>query len=105
MAAFGPPPGQPAPPSKDSRNSVQTMGSTSGIHNQVGLILQAESERVGLTDARLNASAFGRIVAARLRAEGYEGKTLRALERQIIEAATHRLVFLVGIEADRVGFE
>jgi hypothetical protein len=29
MAAFGPPPGQPAPPSKDGRNFVQTMGSTS----------------------------------------------------------------------------
>jgi hypothetical protein len=29
MAAFGPPPGQPAPPSKDRQNFVQPMGSTS----------------------------------------------------------------------------
>src|SRR5581483_4933351 len=29
MAAFGPPPSQPAPPSKDARFFVQTMGSTS----------------------------------------------------------------------------
>src|SRR5215471_6348352 len=29
MAAFGPPPGQPAPPSNNCRNFVQTTGSTS----------------------------------------------------------------------------
>jgi Fe-S-cluster formation regulator IscX/YfhJ len=76
-----------------------------GIHSQVGLILQTESETVGQTDARLTSAAFGAVVAARLKAEGYEGKALRGLERQIIEAATHRLVFLVGMEADQVGFE
>jgi hypothetical protein len=76
-----------------------------GIHSQVGLILQTESETVGQTDARLTSTAFGGVVAARLRQEGYEGKTLRSLEQRIIEAATHRLVFLVGMEADQVGFE
>ena len=76
-----------------------------GIHSRVGLILQTESETVGQTDARLTSITFGDVVTARLQAEGYEGKTLRSLEQRIIEAATHRLVFLVGMEADQVGFE
>ena len=76
-----------------------------GIHSQVGLILQTESETAGQTDARLTSAAFGKVVTLRLKTEGYQGETLRALERQIIEAATHRLVFLVGMEADQVGFE
>jgi hypothetical protein len=75
------------------------------IHHQVGLILQIESEKAGQTDARLPALAFGTIVDARLKAEGYETKSLGNLKRQIIEAATHRLVFLVGMQADQVGFE
>src|SRR5215467_5040248 len=35
MAAFGPPPGWPAPPSKDTPDFVQTMGSTSVLHSQI----------------------------------------------------------------------
>ena len=34
MAAFGPPPGWPAPPSKDTPDFVQTMGSTSVCHRR-----------------------------------------------------------------------
>jgi hypothetical protein len=36
MAAFGPPPGYPAPPSKDGRIFVQTMGSTSLCYQSGG---------------------------------------------------------------------
>ena len=35
MAAFGPPPGWPAPPSKGTPDFVQTMGSTSVLHSQI----------------------------------------------------------------------
>jgi hypothetical protein len=75
------------------------------IHHQVGLILQIESENAGQTDARLPASRFGRVVEARLAAEGYKEKELARLKAKIIEAATHRLVFLVGMQANQVGFE
>jgi hypothetical protein len=75
------------------------------IHHQVGLVLQIESEKAGQTDARLAASDFGAVIEARLRAEGYERKPLDTLKRQIIEAATDRLVFLVGMQVNQVGFE
>src|SRR5262245_51833331 len=35
MAAFGPPPGWPAPPPKYTPDFVQTMGSTSVLHSQI----------------------------------------------------------------------
>ena len=41
------------------------------IHNQVGLILQIDSERTGKTDARLSRNRFVALVEARLESEGY----------------------------------
>jgi hypothetical protein len=75
------------------------------IHHQVGLLLQIESERRGLTDAHLTAIQFGAVVRNRLRDEGYSGEQLDALHHLIIEAAANRLVFLVGVEAGQIGFE
>jgi hypothetical protein len=75
------------------------------IHRHVGLQLQVESERSGRTDARLSTTRFAEIVEARLHTEGYAGDELAALRNKIIDAATTRLVFLVGVEADEVGFE
>ena len=75
------------------------------IHHQVGLILQIESERTGLTDAHLSTDQFASVVDARLRDEGYSGAELNQLHEMIIEAAANRLVFLVGVEAGQVGFE
>lgn len=75
------------------------------IHRRVGLLLQLASERAGGTDAKLSAQHFAEVVDTRLREEGYSGDPLAKLSRQIIEAATERLVFLVGLEVDQVGFE
>ncbi|MEL6578649.1 MAG: hypothetical protein AAFQ14_02765 [Cyanobacteria bacterium J06621_12] len=75
------------------------------IHFQVGLLLQVQSEHSGKTDARLSVEDFTTLVRSRLEAEGHEGKECTALTRQIIEAAANRLVFLVGLEQDIVGFE
>ena len=75
------------------------------IHNQVGLILQIDSERSGRTDARLSRERFVALVEARLSTEGHSGEELFALARQIVEAAAHRLVFLVEVESEQVGFE
>lgn len=75
------------------------------IHRRVGLLLQLESERAGGTDARLSAQRFAALVNARLSDEGYAEDALRSLSQQIIAAATERLVFLVGLAEDQVGFE
>ena len=75
------------------------------IHQHVGLALQMRSERAGGTDARLTADEFQAIVELRLRAEGHDGANLDSLCAEIVAAAGLRLVFLVGIEDERVGFE
>ncbi len=84
---------------RDHRSNIDA------IHYQVGLLLQLEAERAGGTEASLPAERFEKIVAARLETVGYEGQELDELRGAIIEAAAHRLVFLVGLEADQVGFE
>ena len=75
------------------------------IHNQVGLILQIDSERTGRTDAKLSRDRFVALVKARLETEGHSEGRLHSLAQQIVEAASHRLVFLVEVEAEQVGFE
>ena len=75
------------------------------IHNRVGLLLQIDSEQSGRTDARLSSQRFWKLVEERLKGEGYTGKDLQQLTGQIFNAALERLVFLVGLEADQVGFE
>ena len=75
------------------------------IHNRVGLLLQIDSERSGRTDSKLSTQRFTSLVGKRLEEEGHEGDGLRDLTRQILDAASQRLVFLVGLESDQVGFE
>jgi hypothetical protein len=75
------------------------------IHHQVALLLQVESERASHAEAKISSTRFGAIVRKRMEAEGYEGEDLAELEREVKEAAANRLVFLVGLEADAVGFE
>ena len=75
------------------------------IHYRVGLLLQVQSERSGKTDARLSVEDFTTLVRSRLEEEGHEGKECEALTKKIIEAAANRLVFLVGLKQDIVGFE
>ena len=75
------------------------------IHNQVGLILQIDSEQTGRTDAKLSRERFIGLVESRLATEGHTGNRLHQLAQQIVEAASHRLVFLVELEAEQVGFE
>ena len=75
------------------------------IHSRVGLLLQIDTERKGRTEARFSAQRFIALVEERLKEEGHSGKRLEVLTERIIEAASQRLVFLVGLESDRVGFE
>lgn len=75
------------------------------IHHRVALLLQLESERSGGTDARLSEEQLSEVVNQRLVEEGHEGQLLEALQKSIIDAASQRLVFLVGLESGQVGFE
>ncbi|MEU6409401.1 hypothetical protein [Microbispora sp. NPDC046933] len=75
------------------------------IHRRVGLLLQVASEKSGGTEARLTLTEFSQIVEEYLIEEGHEGNSLSELKRQIIEAAGQRLVFLVGLEINQIGFE
>ena len=75
------------------------------IHNRVGFLLQIDSERSGRTDAKFSTQRFRSLVKLRLEEEGHEGAGLRDLTQQVLDAAAQRLVFLVGLESDQVGFE
>ena len=75
------------------------------IHNRVGLLLQIDSERSGSTEAKFSSERFRSLVKLRLEEEGHKEKSLRDLTQQVLDAAAQRLVFLVGLESDQVGFE
>jgi len=75
------------------------------IHHEVGFILQAASESAGSTEARLTSQELRAVVERRLRSEGHDGSELSRLSDQILDGAQDRLVFLVGAEADAIGFE
>ena len=75
------------------------------IHSRVGLLLQIDSELDGRTESRFSRERFETLVQQRLIEEGHKGDDLNHLTLQIVDAASQRLVFLVGLESDRVGFE
>jgi hypothetical protein len=75
------------------------------IHQLAGLELQTEGERTGRTDARLSRNDLTKIVKSRLASEGYGGFELEQLSNNIADAATQRLVFLVGVGLETIGFE
>lgn len=75
------------------------------IHRHVGLVLQTESEYSGNTQSYISKNKFEKIVVSRLEDEKHEGEQLESLKNAIIDAAVERLVFLVGPEVDKAGFE
>jgi hypothetical protein len=84
---------------REYRNDIDS------IHWRVGLALQVRSEQAGRTEARLTRAEFRSLVIDRLREEEHEGESLDELASAITDAAALRLVFLVGHEADAIGFE
>lgn len=75
------------------------------IHTRVALLLQVESERRGGTEAIMPRDRFARVVEDHLAEEGIEGEQLARVTREIIEAVEERLVFLVGVQDEQIGFE
>ncbi|MCU1245652.1 MAG: hypothetical protein JWN02_1562, partial [Acidobacteria bacterium] len=91
------------------RSSSELLGAhesdINAIHHRTGLELQILSESSGRTDAKLSKQHFESIVRQRLDEQGHEGAALERLLREIIDAAALRLVFIVGLDVDSVGFE
>jgi hypothetical protein len=83
----------------DHRTDIDT------IHRRVGLLLQVESERPGESEAMLSTNELRVVVDARLEERGHGPEESARLRQEIVEAASTRLVFLVGMEENRVGFE
>lgn len=88
-----------------SRILQQRKADVNVIHHRVGLLLQKESEEAGRTESRLAADRFHNLVYSRIEEEGHEGQQLKERAKEITDAALHRLVFLVGLQDDRIGFE
>jgi hypothetical protein len=75
------------------------------IHDDVGLLLQIEAEQSGQTSARLSTARVRAIILGRLTQTGFPGRSGVELADKILEAAANRLVFLVGVQEDKIGFE
>jgi hypothetical protein len=75
------------------------------IHQYVGLTLQVLTTHEGHADPRLTGTQLEALIDARLASEGHEGPGTSAMAAQIRSAAELRLVFLVGAQSDRIGFE
>lgn len=75
------------------------------IHTQVGLLLQTEAERSGGTASLLSPERLRQIVEAVLSEDEMDGARREVLTARLVEAARHRLVFLVEPQPDKLGFE
>ncbi|WP_157251479.1 NACHT domain-containing protein [Patulibacter americanus] len=75
------------------------------IHERVGLTLQVLTTFQGHSDPRISTAQLTSIVDSRLEQEGHTSTDSDAISAEIKLAAELRLVFLVGAEQDRVGFE
>lgn len=87
-----------------SRVIAEHRGHIDFLHRRVGLDLQLRASTDG-ADARLSGVELSKIVNDRLVSEGFAGEELERIAQDIVVAAEQRLVFLVGLEHDRVGFE
>jgi hypothetical protein len=75
------------------------------IHQRVGLALHVLTTSEAHADPRLTGAQLTRLVTRRLAEEGHAGDETAAMAARIRDAAELRLVFLVGGEEDRIGFE
>lgn len=75
------------------------------IHTHVGLLLQTEAERSGGTASVMSPTRFRQIVDAVLSEDEMDGARREVLANRLVEAARHRLVFLVEPQPDKLGFE
>jgi hypothetical protein len=75
------------------------------LHNWLGLVLQANSEKAGDLDASVPHEELRRYAIERLEKQGHDAKQASALGEEIIKAVTSRLVLIVPKKVEDVGFE
>lgn len=75
------------------------------LHEQVGWLLQLRAEQAGDAESLLPLSELNELAFKRLRSEGYSVEVATELAIQLVAAATDRLVLLVPLIAENVGFE
>lgn len=75
------------------------------IHSRAGWLLQKRNAEAGKTSARLSHAEFDALVRDRLVSLGFRDKELATLVGQLRQAATDRLVLLVGNTEHEIGFE
>jgi hypothetical protein len=75
------------------------------LHDRIGLLLQAKSEKEGEANASIPKSTLYDLSVERIRAEGYSSDQAHKLANDILTAVTQRLVLIVPKAIDDVGFE
>lgn len=75
------------------------------IHQRVALNLQMRAETSGETKSLLDNDELERLTVERLLAEGMEPDPAAKLAKRLLKAATDRLVLLVPLVQDKIGFE
>lgn len=75
------------------------------LHERVGLLLQIRSEHAGDAEAHLAQHELRELAVRRLRDEGYAPNTASEMAGTLADAATDRVVLLVGFPNGNVGFE
>jgi hypothetical protein len=95
---------------RGKRNQLTTLldrhsADVNHIHEKVGLLLQSKSERAGDAMASLHTDELEAIAYDRLTSIGLPPDEAAGTARELVRAATHRLVLLVPKENDEVGFE
>jgi hypothetical protein len=75
------------------------------LHDRIGLLLQAQSQKTGEADASISRSVLHRLSIERLLSEGYSDIDSQKLADSIVTAVTQRLVLIVPKALDDIGFE
>jgi hypothetical protein len=75
------------------------------LHERVGLLLQLRAEHSGDAEALLPNQELHGLTLQRLLDEGHAEADAERLAKELVNAATKRLVLLVPLTADAVGFE
>ena len=75
------------------------------IHANVGLMLQVEAEHAGGAGAAMSKERLLQVIDAALAEDEIEQEKRKDLGRQIVKAASDRLVLLVEVQRGRYGFE
>jgi hypothetical protein len=75
------------------------------VHQRVALLLQMRAEISGETESLLDSDELKELAVSRLLSEGMEFVAASRLADRLLKAATDRLVLLVPLVQDKIGFE